>query len=57
MSLGRPRGGIIGGPGAAGIDKGPILGHDLSSTMPLSKSIRTLHTLQSQIISTKWSLF
>ena len=57
MSLGRPRGGIIGGPGAAAIDKGPILGHDLSSTMPLSKSIRTLHTLQSQIISIKWSLF
>ena len=57
MSLGRPRGGIIGGPGAAAIDKGPILGHDLSSTLPLSKSIRTHQTLQSHIISTIWSLF
>ena len=57
MSLGRPRGGIIGGPGAAGIDKGPILGHDLSTTLPLSKSIRTHHILQLQFSSTKWSLF
>ena len=57
MSLGRPRGGIIGGPGAAAIDKGPILGHDLSTTLPLSKSIRTLHTSQSLLVSTKWSPF
>ena len=46
MSLGRPRGGIIGGPGAAAIDKGPILGHDLSTTLPLSKLICTLSTSQ-----------
>ena len=37
MSLGRPRGGVIGGIGAPVIDKGPSLGHDLSATLPLSK--------------------
>ena len=36
MSLGRPRGGMLGGAGATAIAKNHILG-DLSSTLPLSK--------------------
>ena len=38
MSLGRPRGGIIGGAGADSMNKGPMLGHDLTATLPISKS-------------------
>lgn len=37
MSLGRPRGGIIGGAGADSMNKGSMLGHDLTATLPISK--------------------
>ena len=42
MSLGRPRGGILGGAGADSMNKGPMLGHDLTATLPISKSISYL---------------
>ena len=42
MSLGRPRGGIIGGAGADSMSKGPMLGHDLTATLPISKSFSYL---------------
>ena len=42
MSLGRPRGGILGGAGADSMNKGSMLGHDLTATLPISKSISYL---------------
>ena len=42
MSLGRPRGGIIGGAGADSMNKGPMLGHDHTATLPISKSLNYL---------------
>ena len=46
MSLGRPRGGIIGGAGADSMNKGPMLGHDLTATLPISKSLSYLTLLE-----------
>ena len=49
MSLGRPRGGIIGGAGADSMNKGPMLGHDLTATLPISKSISYLTRYESDL--------
>ena len=48
MSLGRPRGGILGGAGADSMNKGPMLGHDLTATLPISKSISYLKRREPQ---------
>jgi hypothetical protein len=44
MSLGRPRGGIIGGAGADSMNKGPMLGHDHTATLPISTSTTNVAT-------------